>query len=714
MQQSIYSAFWYRIADLKPALRGHVEVHRHYYRGRPWFLIQDHSSGRFHRFTEDAYSIVSLLDGKHTLDQLWSLMIRKFGDGVMRQDEIVQLLAKLYRADVLLIDAPPDTEELFDRMEKTRNRMRFMRWRSPLSIRVPLLDPGRILDATSKYARLIFSPIGGIIWISMVVSALVLAGVHWSELTENVVDRVLGGENLLILLLTFPLVKALHEFGHAYATRVRGGEVHEMGIIFLVLMPVPYCEASSASAFSDRWSRALVGAAGMLVELFLAAIAMWIWVNAEPGLVRAVAYNVMIIAGISTLLFNGNPLIRFDGYYVLSDIIEIPNLATRSNQYFTWLVHRYLFGMVGQESPASTRGEARWLFFYSLGSFFYRIFLTITIVLFLAEKFFVVGIILAIWAFVLMALQPIWKQFMFLLNSPRLKGKRVRAWLVTIVFLGSIGWLGASPIPLATMVEGVVWVPEDARIRTKSSGFVSEVKVRNGERVLKDQVLLVSTSPELESRLLILRGQYEEINAQMESFRRTDQVQLELAREQLATVAAQVISMQAEIDSLVVRSHTYGKFIFQGRDELVGSFLPRGSMVGFVSNESEVIARIAVTQDRVDLVRNNTNEVQVKMVHNTADSYSAKVIREVPSASMSVPSMVLSTEGGGNITLDPRGAQEPIAFEALFQFDVRFPFDVDMLRYGERIYVRFDHGTEAAFLQLYRVIRQVFLKRFEV
>ena len=143
----------------------------------------------------------------------------------------------------------------------------------------------------------------------------------------------------------------LAEFRWKHAGEKHGGEVHEMGIMLLVLAPIPYVDASAAGAFRNKWRRALVGAAGMLVELFLAAIAMAAWVMVEPGLVRSVAFNVLFVAGASTLLFNGNPLLRYDGYYVLADLIEIANLGNRSNQYWQWLAKRYLFGVKSVERP---------------------------------------------------------------------------------------------------------------------------------------------------------------------------------------------------------------------------------------------------------------------------------------------------------------------------------------------------------------------------
>ncbi len=158
-------------------------------------------------------------------------------------------------------------------------------------------------------------------------TGVVLAVLHWPELTSDVTDRVLATENVALIMCVYPIVKSLHELGHAYATKVWGGEVHEVGVMLLVFIPVLYVDASASAAFRQKHRRIVVGAAGIMVEMALAAIALIVWIYAAPGLGRTVAFNVILIGGVSTLLFNGNPLLRFDGYYIFSDLIEIPNLA---------------------------------------------------------------------------------------------------------------------------------------------------------------------------------------------------------------------------------------------------------------------------------------------------------------------------------------------------------------------------------------------------
>ena len=155
------------------------------------------------------------------------------------------------------------------------------------------------------------------------------------------------------------MVKSLHELGHAFATKVWGGEVHEVGLMLLVFIPVLYVDASASAAFRQKHRRIVVGAAGILVETTLAALAVIVWVYGSPGIGRAIAFNVILIGGVSTLLFNGNPLLRFDGYYIFSDLIEVPNLATRANAYLFYVIQKHLFKIDSVDSPVADRRRSK-------------------------------------------------------------------------------------------------------------------------------------------------------------------------------------------------------------------------------------------------------------------------------------------------------------------------------------------------------------------
>ncbi|MDH3511319.1 MAG: hypothetical protein OER85_10755, partial [Gammaproteobacteria bacterium] len=353
MGSQLFSPLWYRVAELKPSLRAHTRVHRHVYRGAPWFVVQDFAAGRVHRFTPAAYRVIAMMDGHHSVNEIWKTIDDKLGDEAPTQDDIIQLLAKLHGADLLLVETPADVKELFRRYQQRRRQGLKQRFANPMAMRFALLDPDRLLNRMMPWVRPVFSAMGFVVWAGIVAVALVMAAMHWAELTENMSDRVLSAQNLFLIWLVYPVIKLLHELGHGLTVKRWRGEVHEMGIMLLVLAPLPYVDASASAAFKDKRKRMLVGAAGIMVELFVAALAMFVWAAAEPGLVRSVAFNVMLIGGVSTVFFNGNPLLRFDAYYVLADFLDMPNLGARANQYIGYLLQRYAFGLQEAESPAS-------------------------------------------------------------------------------------------------------------------------------------------------------------------------------------------------------------------------------------------------------------------------------------------------------------------------------------------------------------------------
>lgn len=711
----MFSTSWYRVAGVRPRVRNHAQVHRHVYRGSVWYVLQNHSTGKFHRFTPVANLIIGLMDGKRTVQEIWDLGCVRLGDDAPSQDEVIKLLSDLHKADVLQSDAPPDIHELHQR-RKQHNRARWKQYiGNPLSLRFPLLDPDKFLNRIMPLFAPLFGWFGAALWLGTVGWAMFLIGMHWTELSGDVVDRMFTVENLLLLWFVFPLIKLLHEFGHALAAKAGGGEVHEMGLMLLVLMPVPYVDASSATAFRDKRSRVLVGAAGMLVEIFIAALAVFAWVHLEPGTERAIAYDVILVAGVSTLLFNANPLLRYDGYYILADYLEIPNLAQRSNEYVGYLVNRYLFGVDGGTSPVSAPGERGWFVFYAIGSFIYRMFMMVSIAVLVASRFFIVGVILAVWALATMLVLPIAKKLNYLVASPRLSSHRQRAIFATVsivsLFAVALFWLPATS---STRAEGVIWAPEQAQVRANVDGFVTAVLARPDQRVRQGEVLIQTEDPELEARSRVLQAQLAELDARYNAMILTKRVQADVINEQKKHVAEALelaIRRQAELQ---VRSPANGTFIIQDAQNSPGRFVQRGEVLAYVTDSAATTVRVVVPQSEGGLVARRTLRVEIRPADRIAKPIEARIQREVPAATDELPSMTLSLQGGGKIGLDPRKSGDAKAVEKLFVLDLELPQGEQANYFGGRIYVRFEHEPEPLAQQWYREIRRAFLKKFNV
>ena len=715
MAAPLLSNSWYRVAGLKPRLRSHARMHRHRYRGEVWYLLQDPASGRVHRFTPAARTVIAAMDGERSVEQAWELVNKRLGEGAPTQDEVIQLLGQLHAADLLQSDVTPDIAELFARGEREEKSRRRRSFANPMALRIPLLDPDAVLERLRGPIGLLWSRWGALLWLAVVVPALFMVAPHWPELTHNFSDRVLAVDNLVVLYLVFPVIKALHELGHATATKAGGGEVHDMGIILLVLLPVPYVEASAATTFRSKYRRAMVGAAGMAVELFVAALAFYGWLLVEPGLVRAVLFNVMLIAGVSTLVFNGNPLLRYDAYYILADLIEMPNLAARSLRYWAYLIERYALGMREAEAPAGSRGERIWFVCYGAAASAYRILVTVVIALFIASRFFIIGVLLALWALAAMAVVPLVRGIRHVTSAPRLRRHRRRA---VGVVAGTVAALlvlvVAVPLPHHSQAEGVMWLSEQAMVRSGVNGFVETFLVQPGARVSAGDPLVRSFEPALDARMRLSEARVAELDAHYAAEFVADRARAQIVREKLESERAALGLARERAAEAIARARTDGIFLAPQATDMPGRYYRRGELIGYVIGSEPALARVVVPQDAVDLVRLETDRVRVRLIDRPDLVVDGRVVRQVPAGEAYLPSRALAIEGGGEIATDPRDPKGPKALERMFQFDVALEGLPRLEIFGERVYVRFDHRMEPLALRWYRAVRLLFLSRFGV
>jgi len=715
MAEALFSPNWYRVAKLTPRLRAHAQIHRHIYRGQTWYVLQDLTSERFHRFSPSAYYIIGLMDGQSTVEQIWEHALAKLGDDAVTQDEVIQLLGQLHGADVLQSDVSPDAEEMF-RRRSTQERKRIQR--KVLSIfawQIPLYDPEDLLNRFLPAIRPMFGWVGITVWAIVVAMAAVLAASNWQDLTHNVMDRVLLPENLLLIWVLFPMIKLVHEFGHACAVKAYGGEVHEMGVMILVLTPVPYVDASSSWAFPSKWQRFVVGGAGMFVEVFLASLAMFLWLALEPGVLRSVCFNVMLIAGVTTVVFNANPLMRFDGYYMLADWLEIPNLRTRGVQYLTYLCEKYLFARKEAEPPESTDGERFWFVTYSVTSFFYRIVVIVGIFSFLGDQSLLLATIFAGATAIAWLVVPGFKIAKFLFSSPRIRRQRKRALRVSgAITLAIIALLFIVPVPLRTKAEGVVWVPDEGLVRAGTDGFVGKVVTTPGTWVKPGDVLVELHDIELVTEAKVLAGKVQELEAKYRATLTEDRVKAQIVEEELRYAESSLARAQERIGDFTLAARAEGEFVLPRYEDLPGRFVKKGEPMAHVVNADTLTVRTIVSQQDIDLVRTRTRGVDVRLADDIGTVRTARLKRIVPSATDQLPSAALGTQGGGPVPLDPSDKEGRKAAQKYFLLDVDVPDRDGKLTVGGRVFVRFDHGWEPIALQMYRRARQMFLSRFNV
>ncbi len=716
MSGPFQSTSWFKVAELRPRLRAHTRLRRHRYRGGTWYVADDGAAGRSHRFSWGAYMLVGRLDGIRTVDAIWRELSETLGEEAPSQDEVIATLSELHAHDLLASDRPPDTDELFDRYAKRRRQTWMQNLKSPLSIRIPLVDPDAFLTRTMPLLRPLFGWAGVLLWLLIVVPAALIASAKWEALTGNLLDRVLAADNLLLLSLVYPVVKIVHELGHGYAAKANGREVREMGVMFLLFYPIPYVDASAASALRSKWRRAFIGAAGVIAELVLAALAVYAWVLLEPGLLRAIAFDVILVAGVSTVVINGNPLLRFDGYYILSDLLEIPNLGSRANRYWADLIDRHVFRSHDVKPFAATAGEKRWFLVYAPAAFVARMVLLFGIAMIVATKFFVVGVALALWSLWTGIILPVGKMVSHVFASPQLRRNRRRAvqWTVGAAVAAAV-LLFAVPMPHHTNAQGVVWLPDEAHVRAGSDGVITRLDAVEGRTVRSGDPIARAERPALAAEVAALEGRVRELEAKGQAELTADRVRLELSRLELDGARRRLAIGRERMRELDVASNAAGTFVLAGAPagDLPGRYLKKGELIGYVTPDLADRARVAVGQDDIALVRDRLRGVEFKIAHRVGATYASRILRAVPGARQDLPSAALASANGGPFAVDPSDPQGRRALTRVFQFDIALPEALRRTPFGTRVFVRFRHDPEPIGWQIARRVRQLLLAQFD-
>lgn len=694
---------WKTIAGLTLRPGKAVHFYKHHYRGSPWLIIADQQNEKYFRCSINAEYFLKLLDGSRTVEQALVQSKKSNSSRLFKQD-IILLMGNLKSAGLLENDTAGTSDTSRLKPKPTASR-----WRNPFAVKFALFDPDPMLNKTAHWFRPLFSPVALFFWVGMVLAGLATVMLNWQALAAHSESRFADPQNLLWYWLLYPLVKGAHEFGHAYATKVWGGAVREMGITFLVFFPVPYVDSSAAHRFSSKSRRIAVCAAGIMVEFFLAASALLVWVNTDHGLVHDFAFDIVIIAGISTLLFNANPLLRFDGYYLLSELMEIPNLGTRSDQYLGFLFKRYVLDMPDIRNPVSAIGEAKWLVIYGICARIYRVFISLFIAFWIAGKLFTIGVLLAIWAVVGQIIYPLARSI-YLLIPLVFKANRMKRFIV-VLFVASIMLVSVliAPVSHSTYSEGVVNLPENAYIRASTDGVITGVHSADGESINKGETILKLEDIELEARMHSLVAQLEETRARQQAVFLRDRSQTDILKAKAFAIKADITVAMDQLASLEIVSATAGVVSLPMASDLLGRYVKRGDVMGYVAGPSQISALVVVPQLDIDTVRREVNSIEVKLSSRPAETLMAEFLRELPQATDRLPNRILGSGSGGRMRVDARDETGMQLLSNIFLVEIALPLATSGSYLGQRIYVRFIHCRESLGNRLLDRFKQILL-----
>jgi putative peptide zinc metalloprotease protein len=711
-----FSESWHRVADQRISLRPGVKVRRQNFRGERWHVLENPFTNQFFRLRPAAYEFVVRLRPDVTVEQAWQQCMERFPDEAPGQAAVIQLLSQLYFAGLLQYDLASDSAQLFDRLKKRRQQEIRQGFMNIMFMRFPLLDPDRFLVRTLSLVGKCISPLGAILWL-LVVGFAVKVAVDNAPALFAQGQGVLAPANIFLLYSGMIFIKAVHEFGHAYFCRKFGGEVHVMGVMLMIFTPMPYVDATSSWGFRSRWQRVLVGAAGMITELFVAALAMFVWARTGEGIIHSLAYNMMFIASVSTIVFNLNPLLRFDGYYILSDFLQIPNLHQRSLAQLRHFFERYVFGLKKSEGPAQTRREAVWLAVFGVTSGIYRVIVFSGVLLFVADRFLIIGIVMAVVCLISWVTVPVVRFVRYLATNPRLDRHRPRAVLTCSGALAVLlVLLAIIPFPSHFRASGVVRTVERTQVANDTSGQVEQLLAKPAAWVVRGQPLLRMGNRELELELVQTRARLVEVDARLLQAGADETANIGPLTALRESVADRLKKLEDDAAKLVVRARHDGVWIASGIEEFIGRWLPKGSPLGLLANPASFEFSATVMQEDVDALFGGViPDGEVRLFSAVGKVLPVSHLRAIPGEQRNLPSPALGWASGGDVPValdDTRGNR---AAEPFFEVIGRLPVAPEVvLMDGQSGKVRFNLPAEPLLPRWIRRLRQLIQKRYQM
>ncbi len=716
----LFSESWHRVAGYSIQLRPEVTVHKQRFRGQWWYVIREPYNNQFFRVRSGAYAFIARLRHGGTVQDAWQTCMEMDPEEAPGQEEVVQLIGQLYQNNLISSNLPPDSEQLFQRFKKRQQKEFQGKLKSFLTPRFTLLNPDSFLRVCVPYFRPLFGWTGLAIWAAVVLWGLNTALANFDELRSQTAGA-LNPDNWLALFMVSLVAKSVHEFGHALFCRVQGGQVHKLGVILLLFtlvpVPLPFVDASSSYAFRSKRGRMLVAAGGMVFEFFLAAVVCLIWARTGDGELKRWMYNLLLVSSVHTLIFNINPLLKFDGYYLLSEWLDMPNLQERAQKQLTHLIEKYAFDLSRTVSSADTNSEAWLLSLFGVAAFLYKILLIYVITNLVAGSFLGLGYLIALVLLLLWVALPLWKAVDYLINSPKLFMKRSRAltWTLSVVMV--VGLLvSLVPLPRHFQAPGIVLAADRVEIYAETDGYITEITAESGARVVQGELLGRLANADLDERLAIQEAEIRRLIIEKERFQIGQFSRLPALQNRIAAAEDRARYLSEQRDSLLIRAPRDGIWIPLDADHLMGTLLVKGDQIGEIILPGNYLFRAVVAQENASsLFNQEIRRSEVRLTGRPGRIHTVREMKFIPAEQDVLPSPALGWRGGGDVEVDnqdPSGVKAKRPFYTTLSELEEHP--EGGLQHHRTGYVRCHLTWEPALTQGLRWLRQILQEKHKI
>jgi len=721
--------------------RADLEARRHRYLGKTYWIVKDPVGLNYFRFEEEEFAILRMLDGNISLAEIKRRFEASFPPQKITLDELQQFLGQLHRSGLVISEAPGQAIQLQKRRKERRRKQLIATLGNILAIRFKGVDPEPFLNWLYPKVRWLFSPwflgVCVFLWVAAITLILVEFDVFTSRLPGF--HQFFGPGNWLWLAATLAFMKILHELGHGLTAKHFGGECHDIGVMILVLTPCLYCNVSDSWMLPNKWHRAAIGAAGIFVEVTIAAIATFIWWFTEPSLIHYLALNAMFIGSVSTVLFNGNPLLRYDGYYVLADLVEIPNLRQKAGQFLNQKLGQWFLGLEPPEDPFMPKQRKVFFITYALAAVVYRWIILFSILMFLYQVFEPYGLKIigqaivaaAIYGLLFQPVYSIWRFFYvpgrwYQVKKPRMIASAVGAVLL-LLFVCFV------PLPYRVIAALELQPDEADTVYVSVAGILKEIYVKPGDQVSAGQPIVKLSNPDLELEIARLQSQCRRTEIALEyltQFERYSNPTANLRTEQLEktleALRQQLEAKMSELPRLALCATRAGTILPPPRQpvrpsptgqlpswsgipldkENLGCFLEQGTKVCLVGDPRRFKAVLVIPQSEIEFVAVG-QKVQIKL-DVLPDRTFLSTLAEISAQAMEVGLERLATRTGGEVPMriDRTGVERPVT--PSYQGAVYLVDDEGILQIGLRGRAKIHVAPQSLGYRLWRWIARTF------
>ncbi len=723
--------------------RPDLTASRHRYQGTGYWVVKEPVGLQYFRFHDEEYFILNMLDGHVSLQQIKDGFEQRFAPQKITFGDLQQFIGMLHRSGLVISNSPGQGKALRERGRKKKNKEMMGKMANVFALRFRGFDPEKILNGLLPWFGWVFTVPALFFFIGLFLCASLLLASQYDTVYAKLptFQQFFAAERWLILAATMALVKVLHEFGHGLSCKKFGGECHEIGFMLLVFTPCLYCNVSDSWMLPNKWKRVWIGAGGIYVEMILASLAAFVWYFTESGTtINDLCLNMMFLNVVSTVLVNGNPLLRFDGYYILMDWLEIPNLRQKSTEVLKRWFQQTCLGLELQDDPfLPTRGK--FLFgMFTIASVIYRWVVVFSICWFVMQVLEPYGLqalgrMLATIGFAGLVAQPLIQTWKFVRTPGRLAKVKRKPLLTTLAVVGVVV-AAVCYIPLPHHIDAAFEIrPSEAGAVYAGTGGQLIHAVPPGTQVNEGDTIAVLSNPDLEIRLTQLKGEetVAEVQKRNVSLRSRDdhalKAQLETQVELLESIRQVRVKTEEEIERLQVKAQRSG-YVYPpperkpqpGSDgrlpgwtgsplepENRGALLTADDLICEIGTPNAFEAVLVIDQGDVQLVRIG-QPVDLKLDSRRLSTFSGE-LTELSQSSLTSASTSLSSQTGGDLQteIDPQtGAIKP----RNVSYQGRVPLSADeleiLLRPGYRGSAKIHVAPMSLGTRLWRIIAQTF------